>query len=169
MSEDHLIRVTVNGVSHDLVVSPRTTLADLLRDRLGLTGTHITCQAGLCGACTVIMDGAAVRSCITLAVQADDAAVETVESLGSIAEPSPLQQAFVDEHALQCGFCTPGFLMLATWYLRENPEAGDEAWRDVLSANLCRCTGYRGIRRAVRKVRDGQAGGPDTSGSTDAG
>lgn len=174
MSEDHRIRTAVNGTTHELVVSPRTTLASLLRDELGLTGTHVTCQAGLCGACTVIMDGTAVRSCITLAVQADGAEVETVESLGSVADPSPLQRAFADEHALQCGFCTPGFLMLATWYLRENPGADDESLRDVLSSNLCRCTGYRGILRAVRRVRDGQVqngqtGGGGTTDPTDAG
>jgi carbon-monoxide dehydrogenase small subunit len=168
MSEDHLIRTTVNGTTYDIVVSPRATLAGLLREELGLTGTHVTCQAGLCGVCTVIMDGAAVRSCITLAVQADDTEIETVESLGSVAEPSPLQQAFVEEHALQCGFCTPGFLMLATWYLRERPGASDESLRDVLSSNLCRCTGYRGILRAVQRVRDRQTGGPDPRGAADA-
>lgn len=154
MSDEHLIRVEVNGRDHEVVVSPRTTLAELLREGLGLTGTHVTCQIGICGACTVIMDGAAVRSCITLGVQADGAAVETIESLGTIDELSALQQAFVEERALQCGFCTPGFLMLSTWHLRQHPDADDEALRDVISSNLCRCTGYAGILRAVKKVRD---------------
>ena len=154
MSDQHLIRVSVNGSEHDLVVSPRTTLAAIVRDELGLTGTHVTCQSGLCGACTLIMNGDAVRSCITLAVQADGTEVETIESLADPQGLSDLQQAFVDEYALQCGFCTPGFLMLGTWYLRTHPDADDDALREAMSSNLCRCTGYRGIMRAMRKVRD---------------
>lgn len=156
MTDKHLIRLTVNGTEHDITVEPRTSLADVLRDDLGLTGTHVTCEQGICGACTVIADGQAIRSCITLAVQVDDAKVETAESLGSPANLSDLQQAFIEEHALQCGFCTPGFLMLATWLLRDHPTVDDDAMRAVMSSNICRCTGYRGILRAVRRVRDAQ-------------
>jgi aerobic-type carbon monoxide dehydrogenase small subunit (CoxS/CutS family) len=154
MSEEHLIGLTVNGQAREVVVSPRTSLAQMIREDIGLKGTHVTCQMGICGVCTVILDGDAVRSCIILAVQADGTRIETVESLGSVNEPSPLQQAFVEENALQCGFCTPGFLTLCTSYLRKRPDATDEELRGVVASNLCRCTGYRGIMRAARKVRD---------------
>lgn len=168
MSDDHLIRIAVNGEEHDLLVSPRTSLADLIREQLGLTGTHVTCQSGICGACTVTVDGDAVRSCIVLAVQADGASVETVESLGTVEEPSALQRAFVEERALQCGFCTPGFLMLSDWFLKQFPHADDDAVLDAVSSNLCRCTGYRGILQAVRRVRDENAGKPTDRSPTDA-
>ena len=154
MSDDHLIRLTVNDTEHVVTVEPRVSLADVLRDELGLTGTHVTCEQGICGACTVIVDGQAMRSCIMLAVQADDSHIETVESLGSAEQLSALQQAFREERALQCGFCTPGFLMLATWLLREQPDVDDDGLREVIGSNICRCTGYRGILRAVARVRD---------------
>ncbi|GAB2986603.1 (2Fe-2S)-binding protein [Amycolatopsis acidiphila] len=143
------ISVTVNGEPHEEAVDDRLTLADFLRERLRLTGTHLGCEHGVCGACTVIVDGAAVRSCLMLAAQADGAEVETVESLADDHGLNPLQEAFKKHHALQCGFCTPGFLMSVTAALREEPiEDADQA-RDVLSGNICRCTGYRGLVQAV--------------------
>ncbi|HEY1570583.1 MAG TPA: (2Fe-2S)-binding protein [Pseudonocardiaceae bacterium] len=145
----HLISVTVNGATQQHVVDDRTTLADFLRERLRLTGTHLGCEHGVCGACTVIVDGAAVRSCLMLAVQSDGATVETVEGLAPEGELGPLQQAFKDNHALQCGFCTPGFLMSVTAALREGPVHGQDHARDVLSGNICRCTGYSGLVQAV--------------------
>lgn len=154
MSDEHLIRVKVNGEQHDLLVGTRTSLADLIREKVGLTGTHVSCQSGICGVCTVVLDGEAVRSCIVLAVQADGMTVETVESLGTAEEPSALQRAFIEERALQCGFCTPGFLMLSTWFLRRFPDANDDAVLNAVSSNLCRCTGYSGILRALRRCRD---------------
>jgi aerobic-type carbon monoxide dehydrogenase small subunit (CoxS/CutS family) len=144
-----LISVTVNGATQQHVVDDRTTLADFLRERLRLTGTHLGCEHGVCGACTVIVDGAAVRSCLMLAVQSDGATVETVEGLAPEGELGPLQQAFKDNHALQCGFCTPGFLMSVTAALREGPVHGQDHARDVLSGNICRCTGYSGLVQAV--------------------
>jgi len=127
-------------------------LSDFLRNDLALTGTHVGCEHGVCGACTVIMDGYSVRACLTLAVQADGAVVETVEGLGSSEALSPLQKAFQDHHALQCGFCTPGFLMACTDMLRRLPLATDAEIRDALSGNLCRCTGYEHIVNAVREA-----------------
>lgn len=153
MVDRQLIRLTVNGTEHDVVTEPRRSLADVLRSDLGYTGTHVTCEQGICGVCTVILDGAAVRSCLVLGVQADDCHVETVESLAVDDELSPLQQAFVDNHGLQCGFCTPGFLMLLTAFLREHPDPSDDEIKEAVAANLCRCTGYRGILDAVRSVR----------------
>ncbi|HEX4816209.1 MAG TPA: (2Fe-2S)-binding protein [Nonomuraea sp.] len=145
------VELTVNGASHRIEVEPRTSLADALRDELGLTGTTLGCEHGVCGSCTVLLDGAAVRSCLTLAVQAGGADVRTVEGLARDGEPHPLQEAFAAEHALQCGFCTPGFLMLLAGALAEDPDLDRDARRldQVLSANLCRCTGYAGIRRAA--------------------
>ncbi|WP_033294087.1 (2Fe-2S)-binding protein [Amycolatopsis jejuensis] len=154
MTDDHLIRLTVNGSEHVLAVEPRASLADVLRDDLGHTGTNVTCEQGICGACTVLVDGQATRACLVFAVQADDSHVETVESLGTADRLSALQQAFREERAVQCGFCTPGFLMLATWLLREQPDVDDQGLREVLGSNICRCTGYRGILRAVARVRD---------------
>ena len=139
MKDMHEIRLTVNGRPHELAVEARRTLADMLRHDLGYTGTHLGCEQGICGACTVLLDGAPVRACLVFGVQADG------EQL------SDLQQAFSDRHALQCGFCTPGFLMLAEAYLAENTETPfeeDEA-RELVAANLCRCTGYQGIVEAV--------------------
>ncbi|MBE1585639.1 (2Fe-2S)-binding protein [Nonomuraea angiospora] len=150
------VRFTVNGRTHQIDVEPRTSLADALRDRLGLTGTTLGCEHGVCGSCTVLVDGTAIRSCLTLAVQAEGADVRTVEGLADGDEPHPLQEAFAAEHALQCGFCTPGFLMLLAGALAEEPELDrDERRLDaVLASNLCRCTGYAGIRRAAVRAAE---------------
>ncbi|MDQ7843697.1 MAG: (2Fe-2S)-binding protein [Armatimonadota bacterium] len=144
------ITVTVNGAIHTREVEVRRTLADFLREDLGLTGTHLGCEHGVCGACTVLLDGRAVRSCLLFAVQADGAEVATVESLGTPEHLHPLQEAFRDHHGLQCGFCTPGILMSMVAFLRETPAPGDAEIREVLAGNLCRCTGYQGIVDAVR-------------------
>ena len=144
------MRLTVNGEPYDIEIEPRRTLVEALRHDCGLTGTHVGCEHGVCGACTVIMDGAPIRACLVFAVQAEGADLRTVEGLGN----SPLQEAFMAHHGLQCGFCTPGFLMLATAILERDPTASDETIIDALSANLCRCTGYAGIIAAVLAVRD---------------
>ena len=144
--------LTVNGSRFDLDVEPRRTLADALREDCGLTGTHLGCEHGVCGACTVLVDGVAVRSCLMFAVQCDGAQVRTVEGLaGPDSSAHPLQEAFSAEHALQCGFCTPGFLMLAVGALESDPVIAEdpERLREQLTSNLCRCTGYEAIRRAV--------------------
>lgn len=151
------ISVTVNGTIHVAEVEPRLLLADFLRENLDLTGTHVGCEHGICGACTILMDGDSVRSCLTLAVQADGATVETVESLGDIENLGPLQEAFREHHALQCGFCTPGMLMTATDMLRKYELATDDDIRDGLSGNICRCTGYQNIVAAVRAAADRRA------------
>jgi len=158
MTDLHSIRITVNGTAHELAVEPRRTLADVLRHDLALTGTHVGCEHGICGACTVLVDGLPARSCLTFGVQADGRSVETVEGLGTIDALGPLQQAFTDHHGLQCGFCTPGFLMLVTAFLRETPSPSDDEIREVVASNLCRCTGYQGILRAVRAAADVRAG-----------
>ena len=147
------VSLTVNGVPHTVSVPARRLLSDCLRHDLRLTGTHVGCEHGVCGACTVLIDGVATRSCLTLAVQAEGRAVETVESLaGPDGALNPLQQAFRDNHALQCGFCTPGILMSFTDYLKRNPHASEAEIRDVLSGHLCRCTGYAGIVAALKDV-----------------
>jgi aerobic carbon-monoxide dehydrogenase small subunit len=146
------VSVTVNGLARHGGVEPRRTLADFLREDCGLTGTHLGCEHGVCGACTVMMDGRAVRSCLVFAVQADGSAVATVEGLADGDELTPVQQAFRDEHGLQCGFCTPGFIVSATAFLAEHPDPTDDEIREGLSGNLCRCTGYQGIIRAVRRA-----------------
>ena len=143
------IGLTVNGRKVTAAVEPRLTLAGFLRRRLGLTGTHLGCEHGVCGACTLIVDGAAVRSCLMFAVQADGTDVTTVEALASDQELSPLQRAFRKHHALQCGFCTSGILMTMHAFLKQEPDASAERIRDVLSGNLCRCTGYIPIIEAV--------------------
>jgi aerobic-type carbon monoxide dehydrogenase small subunit (CoxS/CutS family) len=150
----HTIKVTVNGTAYERAVEPRLLLADFLRGTLGLTGTHVGCEHGVCGACTVLVDGDSMRSCLLFAVQLDGAAIETVESLGTLNNLNPLQEAFREHHALQCGFCTPGMLMTATDLLRKYPLATDEQIREGLSGNLCRCTGYEHIVAAVRAARD---------------
>jgi aerobic carbon-monoxide dehydrogenase small subunit len=150
MSTPRAIKVTVNGVAYERSVEPRLLLADFLRHTLGLTGTHVGCEHGVCGACTVLLEGDSVRACLMFAVQADGAQVETVESLGTIGDLNPLQEAFHEHHALQCGFCTPGMLMTATDLMRKYPLASDDDIRAGLSGNLCRCTGYEHIVRAVR-------------------
>jgi carbon-monoxide dehydrogenase small subunit len=144
------VRFEVNGKSVEVEVEPRLTLADCLRHHLRLTGTHVGCEHGVCGACTVLLDGEPARSCLMFAVQADDHAVQTVEGLAPPGELGPLQAAFRDAHALQCGFCTPGMLTTLTAFLRDNPAPTDAEIRDALSANLCRCTGYQHIVEAVR-------------------
>ena len=149
----------VNGQSVRVEIEPRTTLADCLRQDLKLTGTHVGCEHGVCGACTVIVDGAAVRSCLMLAVQADGAQIITVEGLSQDDTLSPLQAAFRKHHALQCGFCTPGILTTAHALLSDEPEADRERIREVLSGNLCRCTGYLPIVDAVLEAREAYAAG----------
>ena len=152
MNETRTITVIVNGQSYRRSVEPRLLLSDFLRHTLGLTGTHVGCEHGVCGACTVLLEGDSARSCLYFAVQADGRRVETVESLGTVDNLSPLQQAFRDHHALQCGFCTPGMLMTCVDLLRKYPLATDDEIRAGLSGNLCRCTGYEHIVRAVRAV-----------------
>ena len=149
MAEAQSLRLTVNGVAHEARVEPRMTLADFLRHELALTGTHVGCEHGVCGACTVLIDGETARSCLMLAVQADGAEVTTVEGLSPNGELHPIQEAFIEEHGLQCGFCTPGFLMSVQELLRENPSPSDAEIRDVLGGQICRCTGYQSILRAV--------------------
>ena len=144
------VTVEVNGERHTCEVEPRLLLSDFLRHELGLTGTHVGCEHGVCGACTVLFDGEAVRSCLMLAVQADGHAVETVEGLApGPDELHPIQEAFRAEHGLQCGFCTPGFLMTLVPFLREHPDPSDDEIRRALSGNLCRCTGYQNIVASV--------------------
>ena len=148
-----LVKFNVNGDTVEVDVEPRVSLADCLRDVLHLTGTHLGCEHGVCGACTVIIDGEAVRSCLTLAVQADGATVVTVEGLSNDNALTPLQAAFRKHHALQCGFCTPGMITTAHALLTEEPDADAERVRDVLSGNICRCTGYVPIVEAVLEAR----------------
>jgi aerobic-type carbon monoxide dehydrogenase small subunit (CoxS/CutS family) len=149
MTDRQLIVLDVNGEQHELVTEPRRTLVDVLRHDLRLTGTHVGCEHGICGACTVLVDDRPVRACLMFAVQAEGRRVRTVESLADGAELSDLQCAFTKHHALQCGFCTPGFLMLAEGFLAERPEATKDEIREVVAANLCRCTGYQTIVEAI--------------------
>ena len=153
------VEIRVNGEPRRATIEPRLTLADHLRERCGLTGTHLGCEHGVCGACTVLVDGEAVRSCLVFAVQADGRDVTTIEGL---AAPdgglSTVQSAFRDHHGLQCGFCTPGFVVSVTAFLRDNPDPTDEQIREGLSGNLCRCTGYQGIIAAVRAAAGAGAG-----------
>jgi aerobic-type carbon monoxide dehydrogenase small subunit (CoxS/CutS family) len=177
VTDKHQVRLRVNGTEHELLVEGRRTLADMLRHDLGYTGTNVGCEHGICGACTVRLDGAPVRSCLVFGVQADGAEVRTVEGLAGGDELSDLQQAFRDHHALQCGFCTPGFLMLAEAYFAERglvppagpgappPGAGEEPSeaeiRELVASNLCRCTGYQGIVAAMlATARARHAAGP---------
>jgi len=148
------VTIRVNGIERQATTEARRTLVDFLRDELGLTGTHAGCEHGICGACTVLVDGEPVRSCLMLAVQAAGASVETIEGLGTPAELSPLQKSFRDSHGFQCGFCTPGFVMTTLALLRENPDPTEDEIRHTLSGNICRCTGYQsivdGVQRAAR-------------------
>ncbi|UGQ12762.1 (2Fe-2S)-binding protein [Yinghuangia sp. ASG 101] len=154
------IVVRVNGQARRAKVPPRLTLADFLREKCRLTGTHLGCEHGVCGACSVVVDGEAVRSCLVFAVQADGAEVTTVEGLaGPEGELSVVQEAFREHHGLQCGFCTPGFVVSVTAFLEENPKPTDEEILEALSGNLCRCTGYQGIIKAVRAAADKAAAG----------
>lgn len=149
-----VVTVTVNGETRSAEVEPRKTLADYLRDDLGLTGTHLGCEHGVCGACTILLEGRSVRSCLLFAVQVDGAKLTTVEGLARGEELHPIQEAFWNEHALQCGFCTPGFLMTAVEFLGENPQPTEEEIRMAISGNLCRCTGYVNIVRAIRSAAE---------------
>ena len=158
MTDIQLVELTVNGERHELAIPPRRTLADVLRHDLGLTGTHVGCEHGICGACTVLVDDAPARACLLFAVQVENAAIRTVESLsGPDGGLSDLQQCFGEHHGLQCGFCTPGFIVSVTAFLRDHPSPTDQESREALSGNLCRCTGYQGILAAVRQAA-GQAG-----------
>ncbi|MCZ0945321.1 MAG: (2Fe-2S)-binding protein [Gammaproteobacteria bacterium] len=154
MPFERRIAVTVNGVRHERSVEPRLLLSDFLRQKLNLTGTHVGCEQGICGACTVLIDGHSVRSCLTLAVQADNAKLRTVEGHGRAQSLSALQQAFKQCHALQCGFCTPGFLATIEDMLNKYPLDNEKRIRELLSGNLCRCTGYQNIVDAVIAVRN---------------
>jgi carbon-monoxide dehydrogenase small subunit len=154
------ITITVNGEARSGEAEPRKTLADFLREDFGLTGTHLGCEHGVCGACTILLDGSSVRSCLLFAVQADGAEITTVEGLANGEELHPIQEAFWAEHALQCGFCTPGFLMTAVEFLRENPRPSEEEVREAISGNLCRCTGYVNIVKAIRTAADSMAEAP---------
>jgi carbon-monoxide dehydrogenase small subunit len=149
------VRLTVNGEARSATIEPRLTLADFLREKLHLTGTHLGCEHGVCGACTVLLDGEPVRACLVFAVQADGSDVTTVEGIASPdGELSPVQEAFRECHGLQCGFCTPGFVVTVTAFLRDNPSPTDDEIVDALSGNLCRCTGYQGIVAAVKHAAD---------------
>jgi aerobic-type carbon monoxide dehydrogenase small subunit (CoxS/CutS family) len=152
------ISLNINGRDCPIRVEPRKTLVDAIREDCGQTGTHIGCEHGICGTCTVIIDGEAMRSCLMFAVQAQGKKIRTVEGLGTPENLHPLQRAFIAHHGLQCGFCTPGFLMLAANMLEQHPDIGDEDLLDVLSSNLCRCTGYQNIIKAVKAARDEMRG-----------
>ena len=150
MIEKVEITLNINGRDYPIRVEPRRTLVDAIRDDCGQTGTHIGCEHGVCGACTILVDGEPMRACLMFAVQAEGKTLRTVEGLANGEELHPLQRAFIENHGLQCGFCTPGFLMLAAGVLEREPDISDEDLLDVLSSNLCRCTGYQNIIKAVR-------------------
>jgi carbon-monoxide dehydrogenase small subunit len=152
MTATHAITLHLNGEAHHLHVEPRRTLVDVIREECGATGTHTGCEHGVCGACTVLLDGTPIRACLMFAVQANGRELRTVEGLAQNGTLHKLQQAFIDHHALQCGYCTPGFLMLAVGMLEANPTIDEDALIEGLSSNLCRCTGYANIVRAVRAV-----------------
>jgi 3-oxo-Delta1-steroid hydratase/dehydrogenase small subunit len=165
MAEARQVRLTVNGVPYEALVEPRMTLVDFLRGELGLVGTHVGCEHGVCGACTILMDGQAVRSCLMLAVQADGADLMTVEGLSPEGQLHPIQEAFTEERGLQCGFCTPGVLMATYELLEQNSDPSVEEVKEALGGNLCRCTGYQSIiesaRAAARKLQEArEASGP---------
>lgn len=160
MNDQHPIGVTVNGLRCERTAEARLLLSDFLRHELGLTGTHVGCEHGVCGACTVLLDGEAVRSCLVFAVQADGHSIETVEGLGSDGGLHPIQQAFHETHALQCGFCTPGILMTLVPFLKEHPSPSEREIREALSGHLCRCTGYANIVSAVALAAERTRGSP---------
>jgi carbon-monoxide dehydrogenase small subunit len=161
MSEPIEITLNVNGRDYPLRLEPRRTLLDAIREECGLTGTHMGCEHGVCGACTVLVDGQPIRACLMFAVQAQGAAIRTIEGLAAGDALHPVQRAFIAHHSVQCGFCTPGFLMLATGILEREPYISDDELREVLSSNLCRCTGYQNIvaavRAAIAELRGGSA------------
>ena len=163
-NEQRKISLKVNGKLYEEVVESRMTLVDFLREKLGLTGTHVGCEHGVCGACTILMNGQTVRSCLLFAVQADRAELNTVESLAKGDELHPIQEAFWEHHALQCGFCTPGFLMTALALLKENPRPSPEEIRIAISGNLCRCTGYENIVQAIAAASAQMQGENETDG-----
>jgi carbon-monoxide dehydrogenase small subunit len=163
--KERTIRVTVNGRTHEKTVEVRKTLADFLREDLELTGTHLGCEHGVCGACTIVVDGAAVRSCLLFAAQMHGREIQTVESLADGDTLNPLQEAFWEHHGLQCGVCTPGFIMTLTCFLRENPDPSEAEIREAIAGNLCRCTGYKNIVTAARAAADKMA----TASSTPSG
>ena len=150
MNELTTITLTVNGTSYQRTIEPRMLLSDFLRHELGLTGTHVGCEHGVCGTCTILLDGESVRSCLMFAVQAEGHEVRTVEDLGTIENMHPLQEAFHEAHGLQCGYCTPGFLMTLIPFLEQNPSPTEEEIREAISGNLCRCTGYQKIVESVK-------------------
>jgi carbon-monoxide dehydrogenase small subunit len=161
MSEPVEVTLTINGRRYAVRLEPRRTLVDAIRDECGLTGTHVGCEHGVCGACTVLLDGMPIRACLMFAVQAEGAAIRTVEGLAGGGALHPLQRAFMAHHGVQCGFCTPGFLMLAAGIIDREPDIGDAELIEVLSSNLCRCTGYQGIVAAVRSaIAELRAGSP---------
>jgi carbon-monoxide dehydrogenase small subunit len=149
MDDKVATRFRLNGTDVELELDPRRSLADVIREDCRLTGTHLGCEHGVCGACTILMDGEPIRSCLVFAVQADGSEVRTVEGLADGDRLHPIQQAFWENHGLQCGFCTPGFLMLAVGYLEHHPDPTESELREVLSSNLCRCTGYQNILKSV--------------------
>jgi carbon-monoxide dehydrogenase small subunit len=162
------VSLGVNGITYEREVEPRLLLVHFLRDQLGLTGTHVGCDTSNCGACTVHLDGAAVKSCTVLAVQADGATVTTIEGLGSLDDLHPMQEAFWEHHGLQCGYCTPGMIMAAADLLERNPDPSEQEVREALAGNLCRCTGYHNIVKAVlaaaKAPRRGDAAPPPSPG-----
>ncbi len=164
MSKARHISIKVNGVAHEALAEPRMTLADFLRGDLHLTGTHVGCEHGVCGVCTVLLDGKSVRSCLMLAVQADGSEVTTVEGLAQGEKLHPIQQAFVEEHGLQCGFCTPGVMLAVLELLETNSHPSEAEIKDVLGGQICRCTGYSGILRAVQNAI-AKLGGAAASGT----
>jgi carbon-monoxide dehydrogenase small subunit len=153
MEQTKRIQLVVNGREYELDVPVRLSLADCLREELDLTGTHLGCEQGFCGACTVLVDGESIRSCLMLAVQADGSQITTIEGLAENNQLNPLQQAFQNQHGLQCGFCTPGFLITATELLQEERDLTEEKIKEALSGNICRCTGYQGIIKAIKEAR----------------
>lgn len=152
MGKKRVVTVNLNGKEHQALVEPRLLLSDFLRDELHHTGTHVGCEHGVCGACTVLLDGFPVRSCLMFAVQVDGRSIETVEGLAKDGELTPIQKSFNEHHAMQCGFCTPGFLMSCTAMFRQNPSPSEDEIKDVLGGHLCRCTGYQNIVNAVKAV-----------------
>ena len=164
MSTLHNIKITVNGTVYEREVESRLLLSDFLRHDLGLSGTHVGCEHGICGACTVLFDGASMRSCLIFAVQANGPDVRTVESLGTPENMHPLQEAFSEKHALQCGFCTPGFLMSLIPFLEQNPDPSEEEIREAIDGNLCRCTGYQNMLGAVTLAAKKMAAGQEETG-----
>jgi carbon-monoxide dehydrogenase small subunit len=163
LNTKQVIKVAVNGRDYERLVDVRMTLADFIRQELDLTGTHLGCEHGVCGACTILLNGEAVRSCLMLAVQANGAQIRTVEGLANGKELHPLQKAFHDHHALQCGFCTPGFLMTAVAFLEENPAPSRGEVREAISGNICRCTGYQPIIDAILQAAESKTTGKGRS------